>query len=72
MQQDNIPQHKSQDLKHAVHVRKPTNITELKQFCEEEWVKIPPQCVTGETVITVYLQLLLLMGGVNRWKLLVV
>ncbi len=67
MQQENIPQHKSQDLKHAVHVRKPTNTTELKQFCEEEWVKIPPQCVTVETVITVYLQIAA-NGGVNRWK----
>lgn len=62
MQQDNIPQHKNQDLKHAVHVRKPTNITEQNQFCEEEWVKIPPQCATGETDVTVYLQLFLLMG----------
>ena len=32
-----------QDLKRAVHARKPTNVTELKQFCMEEWAKIPPR-----------------------------
>ena len=32
-----------QDLKQAVHARKPTNVTELKQFCMEEWAKIPPR-----------------------------
>ncbi|XP_075444851.1 uncharacterized protein LOC142488342 isoform X3 [Ascaphus truei] len=30
-----------QDLKRAVHARKPSNVTELKQFCKEEWAKIP-------------------------------
>ncbi len=29
------------DLKQAVHRRKPTNITEFKWFCTEEWAKIP-------------------------------
>ena len=29
------------DLKQAVHGRKPTNVTELKLFCMEEWAKIP-------------------------------
>ena len=33
-----------QDLKQAVHARKPKNVTELKQFCMEEWAKIPPRC----------------------------
>ncbi|MGH0158770.1 UNVERIFIED_CONTAM: hypothetical protein FKN15_044380 [Acipenser sinensis] len=30
-----------QDLKQAVHARKPSNVTELKQFCKEDWAKIP-------------------------------
>ncbi|KAF7658083.1 hypothetical protein LDENG_00017910 [Lucifuga dentata] len=33
-----------QDLKQAIHARKPSNEAELKQFCKEEWNKIPPQC----------------------------
>ena len=33
------------DLKQAVHVRKATNISELKLSCMEEWAKVPPsQC----------------------------
>ncbi|KAG2465365.1 TCB1 transposase, partial [Polypterus senegalus] len=35
------------DLKRAVHVRKPTNIPELKLFCTEEWDKIPPRRCAG-------------------------
>ena len=35
------------DLKRAVHVRKPTNIPELKLFCTEEWAKIPPSRCAG-------------------------
>ena len=31
------------DLKLAIHARKPSNVAELKQFCKEEWAKIPPQ-----------------------------
>ena len=31
------------DLKQAVHARKPSNVAELKQFCKEEWAKIPQQ-----------------------------
>ena len=27
----------------AVHTRHPKNIAELKQFCNEEWLKIPPE-----------------------------
>jgi len=30
-----------QDLKRAVHARGPSNLTQLKQFCKEEWSKIP-------------------------------
>ena len=30
------------DLKRELHTRHPKNIVELKQFCEEEWSKIPP------------------------------
>ncbi|MGH0192663.1 UNVERIFIED_CONTAM: hypothetical protein FKN15_020622 [Acipenser sinensis] len=29
-----------QDLKIAVHQRSPSNLTELEQFCQEEWVNI--------------------------------
>ena len=35
------------DLKRSVHARKPTNIHELKQFCKEEWAKIPPSRCMG-------------------------
>ncbi len=31
------------DLKQTIHARKPSNVAELKQFCKEEWAKIPPQ-----------------------------
>ncbi len=31
------------DLKQSIHARKPSNVAELKQFCKEEWTKIPPQ-----------------------------
>ncbi len=30
-------------LKQSFHARKPSNVAELKQFCKEEWAKIPPQ-----------------------------
>jgi hypothetical protein len=35
------------DLKRAVHTRHPKNIAELKQVCEEEWSKIPPDRCAG-------------------------
>jgi hypothetical protein len=35
------------DLKRTVHTRHPKNIAELKQFCQEEWSKIPPDCCAG-------------------------
>ncbi len=31
------------DLKQIIHARKPTNVAEIKQLCEEERAKIPPQ-----------------------------
>ena len=49
------------DLKRSVHARKPTNIHELKQFCKEEWAKIPPSRWDWWTVTeNVWLRLLLL------------
>lgn len=38
-----------QDFKKAVHIRMPANVNELKQRCEEERAKIPPQLL--ETLI---------------------
>ena len=35
------------DLKRAVHTRHPKNIAELKQFCKEEWSKIPNDRCAG-------------------------
>ena len=35
------------DLTRAVHTRHPKNIAELKQFCKEEWSKIPPDRCAG-------------------------
>ena len=35
------------DLKRAVHTRHPKNIAELKEFCKEEWSKIPPDRCAG-------------------------
>ncbi len=31
------------DLKQSFHARKSSNVAELKQFCKEEWAKIPAQ-----------------------------
>ena len=31
----------------AVHTRHPKNTAELKQFCKEEWSKIPPDRCAG-------------------------
>lgn len=36
-----------QELKRAVNKWKPANLTELKQYCKEDWSKIPPQCWGG-------------------------
>jgi hypothetical protein len=35
------------DLKRAVHTRNSKNIAERKQFCKEEWSKIPPDRCEG-------------------------
>uniref|UniRef100_A0AAZ3NY09 Tc1-like transposase DDE domain-containing protein n=1 Tax=Oncorhynchus tshawytscha TaxID=74940 RepID=A0AAZ3NY09_ONCTS len=35
------------DLKRTVHTRHPKNIADLKQFCKEEWSKIPPDHCAG-------------------------
>ena len=35
------------DLKRVVNTRHPKNIAELKQFCKEEWSKIPPDRCAG-------------------------
>ena len=35
------------DLQRAIYVRRPKNMKELKQFCQEEWAKIPPQWCAG-------------------------
>ncbi len=32
-----------QDLKQAVYAQKSSNVAKIKQFCIEEWAKIPPQ-----------------------------
>ena len=37
----NIIENLWRDLKHAVHARRPNNISELEVFCQEEWGKIP-------------------------------
>ncbi len=31
------------DLKQSIYAQNPSNVTELKQFCKEEWAKIPPR-----------------------------
>jgi len=36
-----------QNLKQAINARNPTNISKLKQFCKEEWAKIPPSRCAG-------------------------
>uniref|UniRef100_A0AAY4C459 Tc1-like transposase DDE domain-containing protein n=1 Tax=Denticeps clupeoides TaxID=299321 RepID=A0AAY4C459_9TELE len=32
------------ELKRHVRARRPTNLTQLLQFCQEEWAKIPLNC----------------------------
>ena len=57
------------DLKRAVHAWKPTNVAELKQFCIQEWAKIPPQ--RCERLINNYRRYLVAViganGGTNRY-----
>ena len=33
------------DLRRAAHIRHCTNDAELKQFCRDEWSKIPPELI---------------------------
>jgi hypothetical protein len=60
-----------QDLKGAVYARKPTNYTELKQFCMEEWDKIAPQ--RYERLINNYRKCLVAViaakGGTTRYRM---
>ena len=32
------------ELKKCVRARRPTNLTQLHQLCQEEWAKIHPTC----------------------------
>lgn len=48
------------DLKWAVHAMKPTNITELKQFCKEEWADVREWSTVTENI-----WLLMLLKGVT-------
>ncbi len=45
------------DLKQSIHARKPSNVAKLKQFCKEEWARIPPQ--RCERLIASYHKLLI-------------
>ncbi len=38
------------NLKQSFHAWKPSNVAKLKQFCKEEWAKIPPQRCESLTV----------------------
>lgn len=35
------------NLKREIHTRHPKIMAELKQFCEEEWFKVPPEHSAG-------------------------
>ncbi len=52
------------DLKQSFHAWKPSNVAELKQFCKEEWAKIPPQ--RCERLIASYRKLQLLLQRVAQ------
>ncbi len=57
------------DLKQSLHARKPSNVAELKQFCKEEWAKIPPQ--RWERLLASYRKCLIAVvgakGGTNSY-----
>lgn len=59
------------DLKRGVHTRHPINVSELKQFCEEEWSKIPPEHCAG--LIHSYqkhsIKVIAAEGGLTRYSL---
>lgn len=56
-------------LKRGVHSRQPTNVAELKQFCEDEWSKIPPERCAG--LIHSYqkhlIEVIAAKGGLTRY-----
>ncbi len=56
------------DLKQLFHARKPSSVAELKQFCKEEWAKIPTQLC--ERLITSYRKHLITLSRRARqvWK----
>ncbi len=51
------------DLKQSSHVRKLSNVAELKQFCKEEWAKVPPQ--RCERLIASYCKRLIAVVAAN-------
>uniref|UniRef100_A0A3Q2CFB6 Tc1-like transposase DDE domain-containing protein n=1 Tax=Cyprinodon variegatus TaxID=28743 RepID=A0A3Q2CFB6_CYPVA len=58
-----------QDLKRAVHARCPSNISQLAEFCKEEWTKIPKsRC---ETLVCGYrrrlVEVMAAKGGATRY-----
>ena len=57
------------DLKRSLHARKPSNLKELRKFCDEEWAKISPdRC---QRLITEYSKRLVPVtaakGGPNKY-----
>ncbi len=59
------------DLKQSIHAWKPSNVAELKQFCKEEWAKIPPQWC--ERLIASYRKRLIAVvaakGGITSYQI---
>ena len=66
------------ELKIAVHQRNPSNLKELKQFCLEEWAKIPvarcaklretyPKRLAAVIATKRWLYKVLTLGGVNSY-----
>ncbi len=53
------------DVKQSFHARKPSNVAELKQFCKEEWAKIPPQ--RRERLIASYRKRLIAVVGTTSY-----
>ncbi len=55
------------DLKKAVHARKPSNVAELQQFCQEEWAKIPPQRC-NRLIASYRKRLIAVVAAKQRWS----
>ncbi len=53
------------DLKQSFHAWKPSNLAELKQFCKEEWAKIPPQ--RCERLVASYRKRLIAVVAAKGW-----